>query len=68
MKLMQKSNIANTRVFYLHVVYLNCTHKYCNRFFKSRYSFETFAGVLFPEFFVIYIFTYAHKQEKTIPQ
>ena len=66
---MQKSNIANTRVFYLHVVYLNCTHKYCNRFFKSRYSFETFAGgVLFPEFFVIYIFTYAHKQEKTIPQ
>ena len=64
-KLRQKNNIANTQVFYLHDVYLNCTHKYCNRFFESRYSFETFAGLLFRELFVIYIFTYWHKHEKT---
>ena len=57
-KLMQKNNIANMQVFYLHVVYSNCTHKYCNRFFESRYSLETFAGVQFPKFFVIYLFTY----------
>ena len=61
---MQKNNIANTQVFYLPDVYLNCTHKYYNRFFESRYSFETFADVLFPELFFRYNFTYSHKNEK----
>ena len=55
-KLMPKSNIAKSQVFYLHViVYLNCTHKYCNRFFESGYSFETSVGVLFP---LLYIFLF----------
>ena len=62
---MEKNNNANTQVFYLHVAYLNCTHKYSNRFFESRYSFETFTGVLFAKFFVMYLFTYSHKHEKT---
>ena len=55
-KLTQKNKITNTQVFYLHVVYLKCTHKHWNRFFESRYSFETFTGVSFPEFLTIYFY------------
>ena len=61
---MQKNNIANTQVFYLIVVYVNCTHKCCNIFFESCYSFKTFAVILYPEFVVLYIFIYSHKHEK----
>ena len=51
------------QVFYLHVAYLKCTHKHCNRFFESHYYFGAFTHVLFSKY-LLCIFIYAHKHEK----
>ena len=47
-------------MFYLHCCILKCTHKHCNRFFESHYSFETFytysvSQILYYTFLLIYI-------------
>ena len=46
-------------MFYLHCCILKWTHKHCNRFFESHYSFETFYAYSISQI-IYYIFLLLH--------
>ena len=54
---MQKNNIANTQLFYLHVVYLNWTHNIATDSLNHAILLRHLQVLYFPNSF-LYIFTY----------